>query len=822
MNLPEVWEVTPISLENANENELFNRTYRVLLNWIKYSDKRFGEWNVRPDCGHFFGGSYWYGLETATTVLVYAVAAASGKYDEKITGVSREEIISKAVKAIRYLGFTHDTGPEECVREKGRNPHCSGMKWGGRDDNFFMSSQHGTPISNYGLAAWLLWDYLDNETRVLVQNVLSSYADRWSGEEPRSGTYNDTQTEENGWTAAGISIAAAMFKKHPKSQYWREGMYKWSINVCTTYLDMLNREPYLGKPLAYGWINTVTTHPDFTAENHGFVHPNYMMAGIMFRGFICLLDRISGVEFPPHLLMHWNDVYDSTLKVWSGPDGVSVPVQGQDWWYNQHPSLLFLHSSMNVLGKSSDAACLERLTLDYLEKIQQSNGNGCLYEADGKECILNEYQTAEDMEHYGASLVASACLLHCINGLGEKPSEAGELSSRLTGVYNYPYGSSIIARTDRSFTSFTWRSCVMALSSPANGMWTTTALPGSYVGRIRLEGEKGDRSLFNEDVVYSVKDEKIIPQKEGFAASIRIERGCRELLQDAAFIALPEGVTVYIERITAASDCMVLEFATGLIGIRNEYYKYLPEVAKGSRNVYVHDDVVESFKGYYGKTPDQTECWKGISHINIDDEIGYVMLNSSLTEYWNRHQYPQWKGVEDVLALNKRACPFNLNKGESIKPFVAVTLPNANRNETSEAAAKLLEMKTSNPEMVAVILNDYLVYGYFGYGNTVVSCSVEDNRDSYLLFKGNNKLEGNRYVWRGDVVSREAGWIKACFRVELCDDHEALLEADIAYEDHVVLHNLNSNSVHLILTSLKTGEKHEVKLQPGGFHILGA
>ena len=111
-----IWKVRPIDFSKGRDNEFTLRIGKMLSKWAVYANKYYKDWDERPDCGHFFGGSYWYATDTSNTALVFALLASIPGYDEKITGIPKSELLSKAIKGIRYLGFTHDTGPEEIGR----------------------------------------------------------------------------------------------------------------------------------------------------------------------------------------------------------------------------------------------------------------------------------------------------------------------------------------------------------------------------------------------------------------------------------------------------------------------------------------------------------------------------------------------------------------------------------------------------------------------------------------------------------------------------------------------------------------------------------
>lgn len=98
------------------ETPLSRRYLRVLEQWMPVGLEYFADWPDRPNCGHFLGGCHWYGIEMIAGALTFALAASSTEYDESAGGCSRDELRRIALKGIRYLCFTHDTGPADCVR----------------------------------------------------------------------------------------------------------------------------------------------------------------------------------------------------------------------------------------------------------------------------------------------------------------------------------------------------------------------------------------------------------------------------------------------------------------------------------------------------------------------------------------------------------------------------------------------------------------------------------------------------------------------------------------------------------------------------------
>ncbi len=73
--------VKPVSLPEQ-VSEVWKEAYLApICRWLPIADATWQEWAERPNCGHFYGGAYWYGIETAYPILNYAVACRGERLD---------------------------------------------------------------------------------------------------------------------------------------------------------------------------------------------------------------------------------------------------------------------------------------------------------------------------------------------------------------------------------------------------------------------------------------------------------------------------------------------------------------------------------------------------------------------------------------------------------------------------------------------------------------------------------------------------------------------------------------------------------------------
>lgn len=144
----EVWQVRALRPRDASAlDPIASRALDVLKRWVRYGSSQYRDWNGRPRCGHFFGGCYWYMGETISTALALSVASSFGDWDEESIGIDRATVREQVIRALRYACLTHDTGPADCVRERGPLHYVSERKWGGEGENYFMATQNGRTVS---------------------------------------------------------------------------------------------------------------------------------------------------------------------------------------------------------------------------------------------------------------------------------------------------------------------------------------------------------------------------------------------------------------------------------------------------------------------------------------------------------------------------------------------------------------------------------------------------------------------------------------------------------------------------------------------------
>ena len=187
----------------TSDNELSSRFLGLVARWVPVALRYYQPWSDRPDCGNFFGGTFAYGLDTSLAITSLALVAASTNY-APIEGQPSADHLRRIVRrGIRYLCFTHDMGPANCVRPS-EGSGKPGNRWGERGLGLFCESQCGRTLAKITFAAAHLHESLEDEERGILAAIAADYLNRFGMMPPKSGVYNDTQTDENAWTALGL------------------------------------------------------------------------------------------------------------------------------------------------------------------------------------------------------------------------------------------------------------------------------------------------------------------------------------------------------------------------------------------------------------------------------------------------------------------------------------------------------------------------------------------------------------------------------------------------------------------------------------------
>ena len=663
------------------ENAMSRRYLRMLEKWIPAGAGFFGLWPERPDCGHFFGGAHWYGQETIGPAEAFALASASPEYDECAGGVARADLRRMALQAARYLCFTHDTGPDGCVRPHVpgvRQENC-GTKWGERGAGFFPESQCARTVAGLARICLLLREDVDDETLGMVAGIQADYAARFGRMPPRSGVYVDTQMEENGWTSWGLASAALFLSGRPEAADWESMARRWMFDTCAAPQDSRDFGAFGSGTVREQCWKTFTALPDYWAENHGMVHPSYTGAGVLSLMTVGSQYGLWGKELPPELFWNRRRVYEN-LKALTDGAGYAQAVQGMDWHYLPAAGSEAAHAVASVFFDDPDAAALQRRGLGNAERRQDGNG-GRLYDP---ELAANAHDVQDPMlmRELLIAQVAHLYLLHRLFGPGAAPADEAELEVRLAGVRVFPHAGFAHHRHARGQTSFSWRNSIMALPLTREGICTMAPCAEAFLGHPVVEGHPDSHHL---------RDVNVTEDAGGFVAVLVVDR-CQETLRQAAlFASLPDGRALSFERFTALEDVQLAGLDQGFLQIINERFARLAPNCRGSRTLY-SPDASKEYQGWLGTDEGRDVVdWLGRpAWVNIDDRMGIRFIGTGRTVYHNRHYFKPYRAIADDLVLSRQVKRKTLKRGEEGGRLTAVLVPEQSHQDTPHAELRML------------------------------------------------------------------------------------------------------------------------------------
>ena len=780
------------------ENEMSRRYLRMLEKWIPVGVEYFQEWPIRPRCGHFFGGVHWYGLETIMPAEAFAAASVSPEYDEAAAGVSRAELRRMAIEAIRYLGFTHDTGPADCVRPAvglGRPENC-GTKWGERGKGFFKESQCGSVVAAMARVCLLLRDQVDEETWMMVARIHEDYARRFGDMSPVSGVYVNTQMEENAWTSFGLTSCFLFLSRHKQASRWESVARRWMFATCAAPQDAKDRGTVGGSRAAALAGNRFTALPDYWAENHGMVHPSYTTSGVRSLMTVGSQLRLWGRQLPPELFWNRRRTYEN-LKVVTDGAGYCQPIQGMDWHYLPPFASAIPHAIAAVFFEDADAAALERRALCCAELRQEGN-HGRLYDQALAE-KAHDQQDPMIMRETGIVSAAQLYLLHRLFGSGPDPTPEVELEKRLRGVRVFPHAGFVHHRHTRGQTSFSWRNSIMALPLTREGIYTIAPNSNSWLGAPRVKNRAESHRLVNV---------KVAESGHGFAAALVMDRCQESLRQCVLFASLPDGRILSWESFLALEDLVLESLNQGFLCITNETFRRLGPNSRGARTLY-HAEGKKDYQGWLGSaaSDDLIDRLGQPEWLNVDDRLGIRFAGPGETIYHNRHYFRPYRAVADDLILSRLETARTLQAGEATPPLAALLVPEQNHAETPASRLCVL----AGPEDSACLAAaGYLAAANFGQARRV--CSFTTDRSEIVPAYHGATVEVAGQTMRCSV--RLSAWAACLLEAPRAVRLEGDARIDTTLEGAICIRNISSRPVYAEVAS-GAGAGAKVSIAPG-------
>ncbi len=444
-----------------------------------------------------------------------------------------------------------------------------------------------------GMAAWMLGERLPEDTRLLLGRELADVADGFLGEPAPAQLRWDTQAESNAWHGGGIATVACLLPNHPHRDEWEQKALEYTISAYATAADVQSDRVVDGRPLSE-WLTGPNALSDHTVENHGFVHPDYLVS-ISEMARAGLAHALAGRKIPEGLTFNAGEVFDRFAAL-TLPDATQLYVQGTDYSARRVDGL-FQVGLIALMDPTPMRAALLWRSLDRLEVMAEQWPTLPMSGWLGMPCELGTC--------WGLTQNYLAARLF---GVPEDALPDAEIEACLAGTHISEDGQFLVQRTERSVTSIAWHSNdehahVLGLSMPLDLDTLCYPMPGSWFGDVECAETTGDDVDFGPCELH---------ERGGAEVAISLQRCGVHLLQHCAFIALPEGGGVFLSELEALEDVTLTRVTAAA--------------------VWLFDDLrwpwQDSPRTLVGASGTLTDGEHATGWVNVDDRLGCAVLGA--------------------------------------------------------------------------------------------------------------------------------------------------------------------------------------------------
>ncbi len=590
----------------GQEDEFCRRAYGIMLRGAAFAKDLYHDWPNEPRCGYLGWGGHGEKEILANIGMshLYAMLISFGQYDAVVTGVSRDEALRRIEGVIRYCCHTHFSGSHACV---------DGDTWGGG----WHDSSWSTVLAH---TVWLVWPKLDEATQEMAARVIAAEANRFIDLTPPSGKINNTRAEENAWNTRATAIASVMFPEHPHAEQWRIASRRWMMNCLSVAADQEDPAIVDGRPVCE-WASTENVHPDFTIENHGIVYPVYMWSSMVnlcqSAGYHIYARR----DPPQAAFHHLRDVYDvyKRLQTW---EGLPAYINGSDKFLHLQVVDIFLHSFFAQVLGDREAAHLEAVELEILERMQARFSDGRLYPVEE----VGPWSRVNNLSF----ILGGSYLLHYVLQNDVEPIEVDRFERRISGVSYFPHGKFLLHRTPNKLVSFAWSKAhrIMGLAMPREGSWLVTPHPRGFTGVLLEEGRRTEPPWRIESLDFTTRDDSFLVQGQALRCDGKIRHSW-------TFHSLPDEVVVMSEKITAVDPVTLVRAETGTMGIGREL---------GSEDVQLRwDNRTRALSEI--ETSDHGLIEIPTNSLTVDERFTYTWSGQGVVTYLQHDQFTQVHGA---------------------------------------------------------------------------------------------------------------------------------------------------------------------------------
>ena len=400
--------------------------------------------------------------------------------------------------------------------------------------------------------------------------------------------------EENYWTAHGLNGVSLFLSRDPRAGAWQAMARRWLFAACAAPQDARDLG-LVGESTARALTGkTVTTLPDYWAENHGMVHPSYTAAGVrslLTDGVLYQLHGTPREALPPELFWNRRRIYEN-LKALTDGGGYVLAPQGMDWHYLPATGDEAPHAVAALFFDDADAR-RPAAPGPAPRRAAPAGQRGAPLQRRPRR---PRPRRAGPHDHARGLHLPRGGALPAAPRDGPRPRAGSRGRARpgaCAGVRHFPHAGFVHHRHPRGQTSLSWRNSIMALPLTREGILTVAPpselVPGPARGRRRpAEPAPAER-----------EGARVRPTPSPPPSS---SHRCQETLrQEVLFASLADGRALTFERFVALADVTVEALDQGFLRIVNEHFPLLAPNCRGSRTLYSPQGATE-YRGWIGES----------------------------------------------------------------------------------------------------------------------------------------------------------------------------------------------------------------------------
>ncbi|MDH7569278.1 MAG: hypothetical protein QHJ73_06800, partial [Armatimonadota bacterium] len=454
---------------------------RVLERWPRFAERWWWTDPRRPDLGCFGTGYNSWGVQTNQKFIgAYAILAAAPGLDEQAVGCSREALLDRAVRALRYSLATHHSGDHRC---------SDGTSWG-----HTWISALGIERMMHGVEA--IWEHLTEADRDGVRRLVASEADAQLKVTVKAtpwASQGGNMPESNIWNGAILARACLLNPGDRRAADWMEKAHAFLMNGISVPNDAADERLVAGRRVR-DWHIGANFFPHYALDHHGYLNVGYMvicLSNIAMLHFSCVL---GGVPAPESLYHHAEDLW-RVVKRFVFADGRLMRIGGdsrQRYCYCQDyllPALLFAADYL----KDPHAPQLEAGALQLIRQEQDENPDGGF--------LSTRLASLRSLSpYYYTRLESDKAVVLSMNAYWRRMREvrtappAQSLEGAVAGSWEEPEHGAMLHRSPRRAASWSWRAreAPQGLCLPPQSGHLAEWCE-NLGGRVRLLGAEGAR-----------------------------------------------------------------------------------------------------------------------------------------------------------------------------------------------------------------------------------------------------------------------------------------------------------------------------------------